>query len=92
MIYKLLSYPAIVFSSAISDGLAGSVSGPIRLSLSVEDVGSLGAFLGAFVAITGCKFALERSEAKERNRELILALEGRLMRPSRNADPAAPGA
>src|SRR3954451_22790817 len=62
--YRWLSYVAIFFSGAISGALTGSESGPMRFSLSVEDMGNLGALLGGLFALVGCRFAIERSEAK----------------------------
>ena len=86
MIYRCLSYFVILFGGTVSGALAGSVSGPIQLTLSVADLGTLGAFLGAFLALAGCKFAIERSEAKKRNRELIHALDCRLSRLSKESE------
>jgi len=84
--YRWLSYVAIFFSGAISGALTGSESGPMRFSLSVEDMGNLGALLGGLLALVGCRFAIERSEAKRRNRELIRALDCRLSRFSKESE------
>ncbi len=80
MLYKVVTYVLIIFGGTVSGALLGSVTGPINLHLSVDNMGTLGACLGACLAITGCKFAIEHHEAVERNRELFRALEGRLAR------------
>ena len=55
--------------------------------MSTEEVGTLGACIGATFAIVGCKFAMEHHEAMERNRELFQALDMRLSRVARGTDP-----
>jgi hypothetical protein len=90
MIYKFVAYVPIVFGGTISGALVGSLAGPIHLLISTEQVGTLGACLGACLAIVGCKFAMEHHEAKERNRELFRALETRLAGVIRASEPEPP--
>jgi len=80
MISKLVTYATIVFGGTISGALVGLLAGPVRILLSSEEVGILGACVGACLAIVGCKFAIEQQEAREHNRELFRALETRLAR------------
>ncbi|GEM_PF-1368825 len=80
MIFKLVTYATIVFGGTISGALVGILAGPVRILLSTEEVGILGACAGACLAIVGCKFAVEHQEAREANRQLFLALETRLAR------------
>ncbi len=80
MISKLVTYATIVFRGTISGALVGILAGPVRILLSTEEVGILGACAGACLAIVGCKFAVEHQEARETNRQLFLALETRLAR------------
>jgi hypothetical protein len=80
MIYKVITYVLIVLGGTISGALMGSVTGPIDLRLSVDNMGTMGACIGAILAVTGCRFAMEHHEAVERNRDLFRALEGRLSR------------
>lgn len=80
MISKLITYATIVFGGTISGGLVGILAGPVRIFLSTQEVGILGACLGASLAIVGCKFAIEQHEVREQNRELFRALETRLAR------------
>ncbi len=87
MIYKLVTYVSIVFGGTISGALVGSLAGPLRIQMSTEEVGTLGACIGATFAIVGCKFAMEHHEAMERNRELFQALDMRLSRVARGTDP-----
>lgn len=87
MAYKLLTYALIVIGGTISGALVGSVTGPINLHLSIDNMGTLGACVGAFFAVVGCKFAIEHHEAVERNRELFRALEGRLARVVHDGEP-----
>ncbi len=86
MISKLVTYATIVFGGTISGALVGILGGPVRIVLSTEDVGILGACIGASLAIFGCKFAVEAHEAREQNRELFRALETRLARVAHAAD------
>jgi hypothetical protein len=86
MISKLVTYATIVFGGTISGALVGSVAGPVRILMSVEEVGILGACVGACLAILGCKFAMEHQEAREANRQLFLALETRLARIVRTTE------
>ena len=83
MIYKLVTYVSIVFGGTISGALVGNLAGPIRIQMSAEEVGTLGACIGATFAIVGCKFAMEHHQAMERNRELFQALDMRLSRVAR---------
>ena len=87
MISKLVTYATIVFGGTISGALVGSLAGPVRIFLSVEEVGILGACVGASLAIVGCKFAMEHHEAREANRQLFVALETRLARIVRAPEP-----
>ena len=80
MISKLVTYATIIFGGTISGALVGSLAGPVRILMSTEEIGILGACLGACLAIVGCKFAIEQHEAREQNRELFRALETRLAR------------
>jgi hypothetical protein len=86
MIYKLITYVLIVFGGTISGALIGSVTGPLDFRLSVDNMGTMGACVGAGIAIVGCRFALEHHEAVERNRELIRALDGRLSRVAQDSE------
>jgi hypothetical protein len=90
MICKFVAYVSIVFGGTISGALVGSLAGPIRLLMSTEQVGTLGACLGACLAIVGCKFAMEHHEAKERNRVLFRALETRLAGVVHASEPKPP--
>jgi hypothetical protein len=90
MVYKLVTYVAIVFGGAISGALVGMVSGPINLRLTVDNMGTAGGCLGAVLAVIGCKFAIEHHEAMERNRELFRALECRLSRVVSESQQAPP--
>ena len=80
MVYKLITYVLLAFGGAISGALIGLVTGPIHLNLSVDNTSTLGACVGAILAVVGCRFAIEHHEATERNRELLQAVEGRLAR------------
>ena len=86
MISKLVTYATIVFGGTISGALVGILGGPVRISLSTEELGILGACVGASLAISGCKFAIEQQEAREQNRELFRALETRLARVTHAAE------
>jgi hypothetical protein len=85
MVYKLTTYVLIALGGTISGALIGLVTGPINLHLSVDNTSTLGACVGACVAIAGCRFAIEHHEAAERNRELLRAVEGRLARVLHNS-------
>ena len=87
MVYKFLTYVSIVFGGTISGALVGSLAGPLRIQMSMEEVGTLGACIGATFAIVGCKFAMEHHEAMERNRELFKALDMRLSRVAQGSGP-----
>jgi predicted outer membrane lipoprotein len=87
MIYKFVTYISIVFGGTISGALVGSLAGPLHIQMSTEEVGILGASIGATFAIVSCKFAMEHHEAMERNRELIQALDTRLSRVARGTAP-----
>jgi hypothetical protein len=80
LISKLATYATIVFGGTISGAVVGILAGPVRILLSTEEVGILGACMGASLAIVGCKFAMEHHEAREADRELFRALETRLDR------------
>ncbi len=86
MISKLMTYATIIFGGTVSGALVGILGGPVRIVLSTEEVGILGACLGASFAIVGCKFAIEQHEAREQNRELFRALETRLARVTRGSE------
>jgi hypothetical protein len=88
MVYKIVTYVLIVLGGTITGALIGSVTGPLDFRLSVDNMGTMGACIGACLAIVGCKFALEHHEAVERNRELFRALEGRLSRVARDSERA----
>jgi hypothetical protein len=88
MIYKITTYVLIVLGGTISGALVGSVTGPIAIRLSVDNMGTMGSCIGAILAIVGCKFAMEHHEAVERNRDLFRALEGRLSRVARDSERA----
>ena len=87
MIYKFVTYVSIVFGGTISGALVGSLAGPVRIQMSAEEVGTLGACIGAMFAIVGCKFAIEHHDALERNRELFQALDTRLSRVAQGMQP-----
>ncbi len=91
MAYKFVTYVSIVFGGTISGALVGSLAGPIRLQMSTEQVGILGACIGATFAIVGCKFAMEHHEAMERNRELFKALDMRISRVTQATEPNSLG-
>ena len=42
MIYKFCSYAVIIFGGTISGALVGIVTGPIKIHLSVDNMGTLG--------------------------------------------------
>jgi hypothetical protein len=88
MVYKIITYVLIVLGGTISGALIGSVTGPLDLRLSIDNMGTMGACVGACLAIVGCKFAMEHHEAVERNRELFRTLEGRLSRVAHDSDRA----
>ena len=71
MISKLVTYATIVFGGTISGALVGSLAGPVRILMSTEEIGILGACIGASLAIVGCRFAIEHHEAREQNRESL---------------------
>jgi hypothetical protein len=91
ILYKVVTYVLIIFGGTIAGALIGAVTGSINLHLSVDNMGTLGACLGACLAMAGGKFAIEHHEAVERNRELFCALEGRLARVMGPRDPARAG-
>ena len=88
MVYKLVTYVLIVIGGTISGALVGSVTGPVNIHLSVDNMGTLGACFGCCLAIAGCRFAIEHHEAAERNRELFRALECRLARVAHPTESA----
>lgn len=85
MLYKVTTYVVLAFGGAISGALIGLVTGPINLHLSIDNTSTLGASLGAILAVVGCRFAIEHHEAAERNRELLRAVEGRLAKVLRSS-------
>ena len=87
MISKLVTYATIVFGGTVSGSLVGILVGPVRILMSTEEIGILGACIGASLAIVGCKFAMEQHEVREQNRELFRALETRLARFVRASEP-----
>ena len=86
MITRIVTYVTIVFGGTISGALVGILGGPVRISLSTEELGIFGACLGASLAVSGCRFAIEQHEAREQNRELFRALESRLARVTHAAE------
>lgn len=84
MVYKLTTYVLLAFGGTISGALIGLITGPIHVNLSVDNTSTLGACVGAILAILGCRFAIEHHEATERNRELLRAVETRLARVLNN--------
>jgi hypothetical protein len=88
MIYKGITYVLIVLGGTISGALMGSVTGPLDIRLSVDNMGTMGACIGALLAVVGCRFAMEHHEAMERNRDLFRALEGRLSRVGLDSERA----
>ncbi len=84
MIYKFCTYAVIIFGGSISGALAGTAAGPIKIQLSIDHMGNLGACVGALLAVLGCMFALEHQQAVVRNREVFRILEGRLSRVVRH--------
>jgi hypothetical protein len=91
MIYKVTTYVLIVLGGTISGALVGSVTGPIDIRLSVDNMGTMGSCIGAILAVVGCRFAMEHHEAMERNRDLFRALDGRLSRVARDSERATLG-
>lgn len=87
MISKLVTYATIVFGGTLSGALVGLLAGPVRIVMSTEEIGILGACVGASLAILGCKLAMEHHEAREANRQLFVALETRLARIVRAPEP-----
>ncbi len=85
MTAKLCTYAVIIFGGTLSGALLGTQLGPISIHLSVDQLGTLGACMGAFMPILGCKYALEHQQAALRNRELFHILEGRLSRVIRHS-------
>ena len=71
MISKLVTYATIVFGGTVSGSLVGILVGPVRILMSTEEIGILGACIGASLAIVGCKFAMEQHEVREQNRETL---------------------
>jgi hypothetical protein len=88
MIYKAITYVLIVLGGTISGALMGSVTGPIDIRLSVDNMGTIGACIGAILAVVGCRSAMEHHEAVERNRELFRDLEGRISRVAHDSQRA----
>ena len=88
MIYKVITYVLIVLGGTISGALMGSVTGPIDIRLSVDNMGAMSSCIGAILAVVGCRFAMEHHEAMERNRDLFRALEGRLSRVAIDSERA----
>jgi hypothetical protein len=88
MIYKVITYALIVLGGSISGALVGSVTGPIDIRLSVDNMGATGSCIGAILAVVGCRFAIEHHEAMERNRELFRALDGRISRVAQDSQRA----
>jgi hypothetical protein len=88
MVYKIITYVLILLGGMISGALIGSLTGPLNFHLSVDNMGTMGACVGACLAIVGCKFAIEHHEAVERNRELFRALDGRLSRVAHDSERA----
>lgn len=86
MISKLVTYVTIIFGGTISGALVGNLVGPVRIVMSAVEIGTLGACIGASLAIVGCRFAIEQHEAREQNRELFRALETRLARVVRASE------
>lgn len=80
MIYKLLTYALLIFGGALSGALCGVLAGPVHIVLTARELGLVGGCVGGLFALIGCRLAIERAEAVERNRELFRALDLRLSR------------
>ena len=82
---KLVGSSLIVAGAALVGVMVGRDLGPLRLELSQDQLAAVGASVGAFLALVGCGFALERSEARARTREAMLWLEWKLFRTNEKA-------
>ncbi|WP_210420325.1 hypothetical protein [Aquisphaera giovannonii] len=80
MIYKAICYAVLIFGGSLSGAFCGVFEGPIYIVMSADQLALIGACLGGTFALIGCRLAIERAEAAERNRQLFRALEARLSR------------
>ena len=83
---KLAGASLVVGGAALVGAMVGRDLGPIRLELSQDQVTTVLAGFGAILALVGCAFTIERSEARARTRQTILRLEWMLFRTKEKAD------
>ncbi len=76
MIYKTISYVMIVLGGTISGAIVGLVTGPLDIRLYIDNMVATGACIGACFAVACRKFAVDRHQATEHNRELLRLSKG----------------
>lgn len=77
---KFAATVIIVVGAALGGAMVCWELGPLTLELSPDQLALVGSGASALVALVGCCFAIERSEAHARNRDTILRLEWILFR------------
>lgn len=88
---KFAAATFIVGGAALAGAMVSWELGPLTLKLSPDQLALLGSgasAASALVALVGCFFAIERSEAHARNRDTILRLEWMLFRHCEKARAA----
>lgn len=85
---KFAATAIIVGGAALAGAMVCWELGPSRFELSSHQLALLGAGTSALVALVGCFFSIERSEAHTRNRDSILRLEWMLFRHGEKASAA----
>ena len=84
---KLAGSFLIVGGAALVGAMVGWDLGPLRLEVSQDQSATVLAGFGGILALLGCGFAIERSEAHARSRETMLRLEWMLFRTKEKARP-----
>ncbi|MDB5336886.1 MAG: hypothetical protein JWN70_2505 [Planctomycetaceae bacterium] len=80
----------IVGGAAFTGALLGWEVGPIRLEMSQDQSSTMAAAAGGILALVGCAFAMERSEANARSQAAFLRLKRTLFRSLEVPDSSVP--
>ncbi len=80
----------IVGGAAFTGALLGWEVGPIRLELSQEQASNIASAAGGVLALVGCAFAMERSEANAKSQAAFLRLKRTLFRSLEVPDSSVP--